>query len=159
MRDAARGGDEQERSRAAARLLDWPDAWPVWPQVLDALLRGQVTLGAEHQRLVAPLLTRWPADPGARRVAGELLQRCSPQQRREFVRGWIELRYAGDAGVAESLRSLAEEELPPRAWEAAERGDHRLAQLLRPGRSPALRSFVAWVGRARRPRRRTSCTS
>jgi HEAT repeat protein len=136
---------EQERSRAAARLLDWPDAWPVWPQVLEALLRGQVALGAEHRGRVAPLLTRWPDEPGARRVAAGLLPHCSARQHRDFVRAWVEGWSAGDAGLAEQLQSTGEALLLPLVWAAAERGDYRLARLLRPGRSSALRSLVAWI--------------
>ncbi len=139
-------GDEQERSRAAARLLDWPDARPAWPQVLDALLRGQLTLSAAHCERITPLLTRWPAEPGARRVAAALLPHCSARQRREFVRIWVDGWFAGDAAMAEPLQTTDEALLLPLVWSAAERGDYRLARLLRPGRSPALRSFIAWAG-------------
>lgn len=145
-----RAGDEQERGRAAVRLLDWPDAGPVWPQVLEAYLQGQVTLGATQREKLAPLLTRWPTEPGARRAAVALLSHCSPRQRREFLRAWVAGWLAGDAALAERLQATAEEELLPLVWEAAERGDYRLLRLLRPGRSPALRGLVAYVG-ARSP--------
>jgi hypothetical protein len=140
-----RAGDEQERVRAAMRLLDWPDAYPVWPQVLEAVLRGQVVLASVYWQKLAPLLHRWPAEPGARRVAALLLPYCSPRQRREFVRAWASAWIAGDAAMAERLQAAAEEELLPVVWEAAERGDTRLARLLRPGRSAALRSLVASI--------------
>lgn len=138
-------GDEQERSRAATRLLDWPDAAPAWPQVLAAFLRGRVDLGASHSARLAPLLTRWPAEPGARQAARALVPHCSPHQRRELVRAWVDGWSAGDAAMALLLQTTDEELLLPLVWAAAERGDYRLARLLRPGGSPALRAFVAWA--------------
>lgn len=140
-----RTGDEQERARAATRLLEWPDARPVWPQVLAAWLSGQVLIASPFHATLASLLTRWPAEPTARRQAALLLPYCSPWQQREFVREWVPGWLAGDGALAERLQATAEELLLPHVWEAAERGDYRLTRLLRPGRSPALRSLVEFI--------------
>jgi HEAT repeat protein len=141
-----RDGDEQERSRAAARLLDWPDAEPAWPRVLDAFLHGHVTPSAAQRARLAPLLLRWPVEPRVRRAAAELLPHCAPWQHRAFVRTWVERWAAGDPAMAELLRSTREELLLPLVWAAAERGDFRLLHLLQPSRSPALHALIAWVG-------------
>lgn len=140
-----RDGDAQERSRAAARLLDWPDARPSWPEVLAAFLRRRVTLSAEHRQRLAPLLTRWPEQPEARAGALELLPHCSPRQERAFVGQWLAAWEVGDANAAERLRQTREALLLPHVWSAAERGDFRRLHLLRPGRSLALRTLVAWA--------------
>lgn len=145
-----RAGDEQERARAASRLLEWADARPAWPQVLDAWLEGQVTLAPSFHRTLASQLTRWPERPTARRHALLLVPYLSPSRRREFVRGWALAWLAGDGSLAEPLQATAEEELLPLVWAAAERGDYRLARLLRPGRSAALRLLVADIA-ARSP--------
>jgi HEAT repeat protein len=143
-----REGDEQERSRAAARLLDWPDAAFAWPGLLDAFLQGRVMLGATHLARLAPLLTDWPNHPiRAGRAAAELLPYCTPWQHRGFVHTWVERWAAGDATMAaELLRATRESLLLPHVWAAAERGDFRLMELLRPSDSLALRTLVAWVG-------------
>lgn len=138
-----REGDEQERSRAAARLLDWPDAAPAWPQVLAALLQARVTLTRDHHARLAPLLTHWPADPAAQRAALLLLPRCRPRQRREFLHTWVDRWRAGDPTAAELLRDVSEDDLLPIVWSAAERGDYQLARLLHPTRSAAMRGFIA----------------
>ncbi len=142
---ALRSGDEPQRSRAAARLLDWPDAQPAWPQVLDALLRGDVLVSAEHRARLAPLLTRWPTEPGPQRIARTLLPHLGAAQHRRLVRAWVEGWRRGDPALTELLQTTPEALLLPLVWSAAEGGDFRLAQLLRPGRSSALRAFLAWA--------------
>ena len=139
-------GDEQTRARAATRLLAWPDAAPAWPQVLAAYLAGRIDLGADQQALVAPLLTRWPADPGATARALILLPRCPLHRQRTFVATWVAAWLAGDAAAATPLRAVGEELLLPPVWAAAEAGEFRPARLLRPGRSLALRSLITFIG-------------
>jgi hypothetical protein len=150
LRVTLHAGDEQERSRAAARLLDWPDAHAAWPDVLAVFLQGRLVLAADHRARLAPLLTRWPDDRVARDAARELLPHCPPHRRREFVRAWLTAWDAGDPDVADLLRGVDDELLLPHAWAAAERGDDRPMHLLRPGGSRSLRDLVALVA-ARAP--------
>lgn len=142
--------DEQERSRAAARLLDWPDAHAAWPRVLDAFLRGRVELAPAHLARLAPLLERWPTDPRARLRAAELVPHLAPWQHRRLVRAWVDGWLAGDPGLGEPLASTPEELLLPLVWAAALRGDLRLVHVLRPSRSSALAALVEHVA-ARSP--------
>lgn len=141
-----RDGDPQARERAAARLLAWPDAASAWPAVLDAYLRGAVDLDASQQALVAPLLTRWPAEPGAAARAQVLLPYCPLHRRRTFVAEWVAAWLAGDAAAGPPLAACDEELLLPHVWAAADADDFRLARLLRPGGSLALRSLIATIG-------------
>lgn len=143
-------GDEQERARAATRLLAWPDAAPAWPQVLAAYLAGRIDLGRDQLSLVAPLLLRWPATPDAAARALELLPHCPPHRRRAFIKEWIAAWLAGDKAADAPLRAVDDDLLLPHVWAAAEAGEFRLARLLRPARSLAHRSLIAYIG-ARSP--------
>src|SRR5690606_13196716 len=137
-----RDGDEQERSRAATRLLDWPQARSAWPAVLEAFLGGTITLPASHLARLGPLLVGWPEAALARQRAQALWAHCQPWQHRAFVRDWVEGWLEGDATLAESLRGAAEELLLPHCWAAVDRGDARLLAFLRPSGSPALRALI-----------------
>jgi hypothetical protein len=145
-----RGGDSQDRRRAAAKLLAWPDAHAAHPRVLDAFLHGHVELEPASLARLAPWLDRWPEDPRARRHAAAIVPHCAPWQRRRLAAEWAAGWLAGDAALGESLQGAGEELLLPLVWSAAERGDFRLVHLLRPSGSSALRALVAFV-RARSP--------
>jgi len=140
------GPDEQERSRAAARLLDWPDTQTAWPAVLEAFLRGRATVvSAEHKARLAPILLHWPSERLAQPLALMLWPACTQSQQRAFVRQWIAGWQDGSSAMLDRLRGAPEELLLPFAWDAAERGDFRLLHVLRPSDSPAMRALVAWV--------------
>lgn len=137
--------DVQERTRAAARLLAWPDAASLHPQVLDAHLHGRVELTADQRAQVAPLLARWPtaAEPAERALA--LLPHLPPHHLRRFVAAWVAAFFAGDPAAAAPLRSVDPEFVLPHAVAAAAADDFRLLQFLRPGPSLALRTLVAEI--------------
>lgn len=143
-------GDPQDRSRAAAKLLEWPDAHTAHPRVLDALLRGHVELEPASLARLASRLDRWPTDPRARRHAVALVPHCAPWQRRRLAAAWAAGWLAGDAALGEPLQDAGEELLLPLVWAAAERGDFRLVHLVRPSGSSAMRALLAFV-RARSP--------
>jgi len=142
---ALQEGDEQDRSRAAARLLDWPDAHAAWPRVLEAFLHGHVELEPAHLARLAPLLPTWPHDPRARRRAQELVPYLAPWQHRALVRAWADGWLAGDLALDEPLRQTREELLLPLVWAAADRGELRLVHVLRPSRSAAMQALVDWL--------------
>lgn len=144
------GGAPQDRSRAAARLLAWPDAHAAHPRVLGAFLRGHVELEPASLARLAPRLDHWPSDPRARRHAAALVPHCAPWQRRRLAAEWAAGWIAGDAALGEPLQGAGEELLLPLVWAAAERGDFRLVHLLRPSGSSAMRALLAFV-RARSP--------
>ncbi|MCX4244512.1 HEAT repeat domain-containing protein [Paraliomyxa miuraensis] len=135
-------GDPQERSRAADRLLEWPQAQESWPKVLEAFLAGDVGPSPRHYPRLAELLTAWPQDPRAWPRAQVLWSSLSPWQQRAFVRGFTERWVDGDGATDELLRSASEELLLPLVWEALDRGDARLLALLRQSDTSAQRALV-----------------
>ncbi|MEX1364558.1 MAG: hypothetical protein AB1Z98_15635, partial [Nannocystaceae bacterium] len=140
------GDDAHERSLAASRLLEWPDAHDVWPEVLAAFLDGRVQLLAAHLSRLAPLLRAWPTAPAAGERAADLLPWCAPWQYRGFVREWIDAWEAGDEHAEARLRAAPEAMLVPWVLARAEQGDGRGARFLHRSDSPAVRSIVALLG-------------
>ncbi|MEM9454365.1 MAG: HEAT repeat domain-containing protein [Myxococcota bacterium] len=139
--------DPAVRTRAAERLLDWPDSAEHWGAVLDALLRGRITLDdARHRARLAPLLSDWPLEPAMRERAEQIVSATTAWQQRVFHRAWVEAWEAGNADMEGRLRSLVTEALVPLVVERLERGDARLARFLPKGDSLAVRSILDRFG-------------
>ncbi|MEM7155380.1 MAG: HEAT repeat domain-containing protein [Myxococcota bacterium] len=131
-----------ERDRAAAQLLNWPDATDARPRIFDAYLRGRITLSSPHRTELAPSLAAWPADKGARERAAALVAHVPPHRLRTLVSAWIEAWDAGDADVEPLLRRYGQDLLPPLARRRARHGDPRLLGLLHSSAALPTRALI-----------------
>ena len=131
-----------DRDRAAAEIMDWPDIVDVRPRILDAFLRGHVTLSDAHQRAVAPLLRTWPTDEDARNRAVGLLYSVPHHHRRALVSSWLDAWISGDAPAEPRPTSHGHSLLPAIALQRAIEGDPRMLTLLGPSNSLATRTII-----------------
>lgn len=137
-------GPTQERSRAAQRLLAWPDARPAWPAVLAAYLKGEVEVDDAGLARLAGALARWPelGAPEERGRAAALLPHLAPWQLRSFVPQWLRAWEQGEWTLRDWLAGVGQERLLPFVAERVRQGNPAAAELLRPSRSFAMQALL-----------------
>jgi len=131
--------DAQERTRAAQRILAWPDARAAWPAVLEAYLAGQVELDWDGRARVASVLTTW-LHGKARAIV--LVRHLTELQIRTFAPAWLDAWGAGDAHADEVLRQVAQDQLIPLVVARARAGQFVFARLLLSCGEPMIRALI-----------------
>jgi hypothetical protein len=119
-----------ELTRAAERILDWPDAAArTWERVLVRWIEG-IDLPALRVAVLANALETWPAvaKPSARHV--QLAARLNDRQLRAFVPAFLAAWENGDA-TGELLEAIGQERLLPFVIARALRGSFAPVRLLR----------------------------
>lgn len=146
-----RTGPAQERSRAAARLLAWPEAALALPALHGELLAGyldgtlalaredlpRLASGVVDGRALVPARATAEAYARARALAPHL----APWQRRAFLPQWLRAWEQGLA-PAELLTSLDPQWLIPHLAARVAAGQMAGLELLRPSRAPAMAALL-----------------
>ncbi|KIG18422.1 hypothetical protein DB30_00707 [Enhygromyxa salina] len=142
--------DPKLRTRAAERLLAWPEARPRWADVLHAYLAGSIELGSWALRILANHLEAWPGihadappDPIAHsRHAQALAERLDAIQQQRFLPVWVEAWSRGQLELAPLISTVDQSLLIPLARTQALAGEFGLVRLLVPDGSLALATLV-----------------
>ncbi len=135
----------RERSRAAERLLAWPQAYEARAAVEQAYFAGHLELSEPAIEALAKTISSWPpleeAAPRSRAVA---VVRWLPRWRRvELAPRWLAQWQAGQWHLGELLVALGLDVLLPLVVENVRAGQPAAASLIPPGHSPPHRALAA----------------
>lgn len=135
----------RERSRAAERLLAWPQAHEARAQVEQAYFAGRVELSGPAIAALAKTLSSWPPlDEAAPRTRAASVVCWLPRWRRvELAPGWLAQWQAGQWHLGELLVALGLDVLLPLVVEHVRAGQPAAASLVPPGHSPPHQALAA----------------
>lgn len=135
----------RERSRAAERLLAWPQAHQARTAVEQAYFAGHVDLSGTALATLAQAVSSWPPlDEAAPRARAVAVARLLPSWRqRELAPRWLAQWQAGQWHLGELLLTLGLDVLLPLVVESVRAGQPSCASLVSPGYAPAHQALAA----------------